>query len=437
MRHDIWHRSHRNYTDPYNSFADYVKRSPYRSVVTDSKFVRAMKEDSSITLLHLTTSLDKLLESGEIMASGGCMVGSFYCAMTHPINGAYRPHNLGSYIYEHEVRRTLESKCLTNKVMSPLLIELQLPAQRAVRGVSYLDLGFVHLKVLGALNASPTLKAEALQATLNMMSFMHKYLMDNGITDSDFYENLVYATSKFPMLGYIYFEAITEYIMLFSQDEQSIKMASRGEVNCWAYKDFVFHIQPHLLGRFDLGTFQPPLPQIRQAISELTEKKLLVVDAEDLVKTVRKRIVSLIRTCLLSDSDGHILHPGASFEDVAMAVPHMLGHAVDRAMRNPYYGDFHYAFDQLKAEQVWRYWNDNNILLPFNGIMPKGEIGINPASKKYKYRVYLAKPKRYNGELYFEKGDEIKLNIVPKMIHPRHALMGITSTKNSTQGGEQ
>jgi hypothetical protein len=429
MRPDMWHHAHRNYTDEYKGFADYVKRSPYQSAINNNKFVKAMREDSSVTLLHLTTSLDKLLESGEIMASGGCMVGSFYCAMTHPMNGIYRPHNLGSYIYEHEVRRTLESKRLTGKVMSPLLIELQLPEQRAVSGVSYVDLGAVHLKVLRELHAPDALKAEALQATLKVALFMRNNLMDDGVADDNFYENLVYAISRFPMLGYLYFEAIAEYIMLFSQDERSIKMASRGEVNCWVFKDFVFYLQPHLLSRFDLGTFQPTLPQIHQAISELAAKKILVVDVEDLIKTVRERIVCLIRTCLLGDSSWHVPPPGTSFEEVSTVLPYMLGHAIDRTMRKPQYGDFHYEFDQRKAEHVWNYWNDNNILLPFNGIMPKGEIGINPASRRYEYKVYLAKPKRYDGELYFEKGEEINLNIVPKMIHPRHAIMGITNIK--------
>ena len=46
---------------------------------------------------------------------------------------------------------------------------------------------------------------------------------------------------------------------------------------------------------------------------------------------------------------------------------------------------------------MWNYWNQMNIAIPFNGVIPKGEIGVNPGYANLKYRIYQGKITDNNG----------------------------------------
>ncbi|MGY1584588.1 hypothetical protein [Streptomyces sp. MN13] len=54
------------------------------------------------------------------------------------------------------------------------------------------------------------------------------------------------------------------------------------------------------------------------------------------------------------------------------------------------YPQLYLAFEQAKALRAWSYWNDQRIATPFNGFLPKGEIGFNPASPAARCRVWQA-----------------------------------------------
>ena len=61
--------------------------------------------------------------------------------------------------------------------------------------------------------------------------------------------------------------------------------------------------------------------------------------------------------------------------------------------------------------------------IPFNGVFPKGEVGINPASPNMRYHVYKGKVKRVDGFLYIEKGEKLDVSIEPKLIDLRYSCM--------------
>ena len=103
----------------------------------------------------------------------------------------------------------------------------------------------------------------------------------------------------------------------------------------------------------------------------------------------------------------------------------LVGHLVHRELRNfGRFPDFYFYFDQFKALQIWNYWNHMGITIPFNGFFPKGEVGINPAYPNLKYHIYRAEISRENSSfMYVTKGEELEINIVPRLVHLRFATM--------------
>ncbi len=84
-------------------------------------------------------------------------------------------------------------------------------------------------------------------------------------------------------------------------------------------------------------------------------------------------------------------HTRWEFDGLAAHLGPLLGHLIHRELRTfGRYPDFYFYFDQHKALQAWNYWNHMDIFAPFNGTMPKGEVGINPAYPDLEYRVWRA-----------------------------------------------
>ncbi|MFE2917055.1 hypothetical protein [Kitasatospora indigofera] len=74
-----------------------------------------------------------------------------------------------------------------------------------------------------------------------------------------------------------------------------------------------------------------------------------------------------------------------------MTAPHLLGQLIFREMRIiDRYPQLYLAFEQAKALQAWAYWNTEGIPTPFNGTIPKGEIGTNTAYPRSGCTVWTA-----------------------------------------------
>jgi len=78
----------------------------------------------------------------------------------------------------------------------------------------------------------------------------------------------------------------------------------------------------------------------------------------------------------------------------------------------------------MKALQIWNYWNQLNLIIPFNGIIPKGEVGINPAYPELKYKIYLAESYKEENKMYLKPTKEQNVQIVPRLVDPKFTAMG-------------
>lgn len=404
-----------------------VQETPNGKLILRNGFFDILKKSEKIFLFHVTPNLEKITESGVIYSSGGCLVGSVYAAPLFPEGDGFRVHNLGEYIFKSEASRASYLK-ENGRKPSILIIEVDLPerAHDNLIGIDYTKLGDIHLSIYKDLEYLLSFRERAvLQEVLvnnvrqclpylNVVSSEHK-----GRVDSEtFFHSFLGAIDHLPILGYLYFEAVSEYLMLFQNFKKAKIAHGYGEFYNASYKDLMFDIFPELLKGVGLGFFKPTFKQVADYI---TSKKLISnFDRKAFEEHLIKRLIFLTKSRLLCDNcnmDWRSMN--WDFKNLEAVSAPLLGHLVHRELRNfGRFPDFYFYFDQFKALQVWNYWNQMGITIPFNGFIPKGEIGVNPAWPELKMKVYIGKEvkKSAGGAMYVKPGKEIPVKIIPRLV---------------------
>ena len=385
--HDEWADAHTDYTTPVSrpgptgllaSEADWrqhlVDRTPNGWLLPSNAMTRALASGEPIHLMHTTVALDAIRTSRQLYASSGCLVAALYCAPLTPVPGGLRPHNLGTYL--------LETKPHTRTLVFEIIPSAPVPAQ----GVDYLRLGRIHLRTYLAhrsflTGAEDALLRRAAQDRIRTAAPFLDTLLANAtgryIPPPQFLDTLAEAVPAFPFLGYLYFETLSEYLMLHSTSPATRACARVGEMNNRLYKELAFTAVAGMGKLFDLARFSPGHDRLVEIIEQI-EPAL----ASDVADYTRQRLSHLFATIALDPAQdaGSFTFQGADFDTLTTAAPSLLGQAIFREMRViQRYPQLYLAFEQAKALEAWTYWNAMGIPTPFNGFLPKGEIGINPA----------------------------------------------------------
>lgn len=175
------------------------------------------------------------------------------------------------------------------------------------------------------------------------------------------------------------------------------------------------------LDQLALGAKSPRSAHVLRREAKSVFKRLLV-----------QRLHYLIRSRFYSRADGgNSEHRKKFWQNIEWdfnylqnGLTPLLGHTIHRLMRNMHrYPNFYFHFDQYKALQAWNYWNHTGVALPYNAVLPKGEIGINPANPYLRSRVFSTRLWRENGHTYLTKEKELTLSIEPRLAELNLLLM--------------
>jgi hypothetical protein len=233
---------------------------------------------------------------------------------------------------------------------------------------------------------------------------------------------------RLPILGYIYFEALSQYILYHQNDGISEKYRKVNELYNWHYKDLMFHFHPDFLGRFELGNFNPDEKAIVDYLS--SNKIVNGVDSADFTKSLVRALVDLTFDSILCNiravRDLKLPRQLSLFNDLPTPLIPLAGHILHREIRKyERYSDFYFFFDQIKALEVWNYWNKMGIVVPFNGVIPKGEMGINPAYvDKVCYQFYECEGLVESNDFYYvKKGKPLDVQIIPRLVDYKCSFM--------------
>lgn len=393
-----WEDAHTDYAEPAHRAApaglaatesdwrDHVEQdTPNGWLLRGNAMVQRLTSGRPIHLMHTTVALDAIRSTGQLHASSGCLVAALYCAPLTQEAAGLRPHNLGSYLLE------------TKKHTQTLVLEIIPDAPVPPKGVDYLRLGGIHLRTYQEHRSFLTpaedsrLRRSVLQQVQATASFFDLLLVlatSRCVPEADFIDQLAAAIPEFPFLGYLYFEVLSEYLMLHSASPETKSLAETGELNNRLYKRLAFRAVSGMERLFDLSCFRPGHDTLHQIIGSI-EPTL----APQVAGYVQSRLSHLFAALALApDQDAtSFSFQGTDFDVLAAAAPGLLGQALFRRLRvTERYPQLYHCFEQAKALEVWDYWNTEGIATPFNGFLPKGEIGINPAYPRATCGVWTA-----------------------------------------------
>jgi hypothetical protein len=175
---------------------------------------------------------------------------------------------------------------------------------------------------------------------------------------------------------------------------------------------------------FDLSRFNPRHNRLVELVGQVDPAL-----APGAARYTRARLAHLFASIVLHPSQdaATFSFQQRSFEELATAAPGLLGQLLFRELRViDRYPQLYLSFEQAKALEAWTYWNDQGIAVPFNGTIPKGEIGINPAYPRAGVSVWIAEPCE-RGLLHPVE----QLDVTP---HPRLADLNMTAMRRDDKG---
>lgn len=383
---------------------------------------------SRIYFAHVTTRESEILEKSKLMCSSGCLVGSIFCFPVYRNKNDYSMHNLGKYIFQKELSLFAENA----NARKMLLIEItnKNGIGRKIAGLNYLKLGNFHFNVYEELKflLNEKERSDIDMVILEMIENSKEliYLLShcdklNILEKFDsFYDLYVKTISLVPIFGYFLFEIISEFIIYNQNDENSKKYSKLNEIYVGNFKSLSFKTIPRLTKDFNLGIFKTDLNLLKKEI------KALHLDYTEFKKFIIDRSIFFIEKYLF---DGEIKNDiflnDKDLDEYRNICPDFIGHILHRIIRKMNrYPDFHINFDTYKAIKIWNYWNKRDILIPFNNITIKGEVGINPVFANLKYKIFKTNIiKDDDDDLIFQKGEETNVKIVPQLVELDKLMM--------------
>lgn len=411
-------------------------KSPNGKLLLHNWMFDSIKSYKKVYLLHATTKLKSILENNALYPSAGCLVGSIYCTpLFSNTKSELELHNLGQYITKKEAINSIRLRNDGAK-LDTLVIEIEKTSNpnSPLIGIDYTKLGHIHLDIFEGLKyllskeECTKLQNFTMYKIRDCIDFLtlinRSYLDCQTLNQTKFYTLLAKVIEKLPILGYLYFETLAEYLMLYGQDNNYKDSYIKGEFYNFDYKEFMFNSYESLLKNFNLAQFSPT-PQMLTKYFEKNKD----INIQHMLEYIQEKLIFLINSRLFSCSPINWDKINWNYEDlIETRLEPLVGHLIHRELRNySRYRDFYFYFDQLKALQIWNYWNHMGIQIPFNGIIPKGEIGINPAFPNLKYKVYnsiITKDNRV------ELGSQLDIEIIPRLVDLKNTFMRVHCKEN-------
>ncbi|MGW2556320.1 hypothetical protein [Streptomyces sp. NPDC001635] len=377
--HDEWEHAHTDFTLPVQRLAPaslaesesdwrhYLEGDTLNGwLLQHNAMTEALVSGRPMYLLHTTKDIAAIRTSRELHVSTGCLVGALYCSPLASHREGLRPHNLGAYLMR------------TKPSTVPIIVEVIPDAPIQPKGVDYLHLGAIHLRTYQRYRSFLT-RAENDQLDHTMLAglraaapFLDATLRNaagHATPAPEFIDRLSDAVDHVPFLGYLYFEVLSEYLMLHSATPETMAYAQVGELNNWLYKRLAFAAVDGMDQLFDLARFNPRHDRLVQLIDGI-EPAL----GPGVAEYVRRRLSHLFARIALHPSQdvAAVTFLGADLSTLRNVAPGLIGQMVFREIRYmTRYRQLYHCFEKAKALEAWDYWNGEGIPTPSTESSPR------------------------------------------------------------------
>ena len=408
-----------------------VYGTPNGDIYKHNSLFNSINHKKGLTILHSTTNLDHIIKKGVLYPSGGCLGASVYGV---PLRAEGKMHNLSKFILQYELPGFIKNNNISNKIRTiGIHIENEnfIHSNEESNGIDYLLMGklqkdiyeLVKMSIAKEINVFDKLEAEILSQIIKTSEFLNlcvDYKLDS-ISEGNFINQFEKAIIQMPFLGYIYFEVLVEYISLFQEDDFSLELKEQGELNNWNYKKMVFELSPNLFKSFRLVDFHPKVEDVVIYLKrKASNREIFNKFREDqFLDFFKWRLSQYIRYKLMHNS---FFKENINIENIKNNNPSLFGHLVHREIRmNQKLFEYSGYYDKKRAKVIWKGWNKEKIVYPYNSILPKGETGINPWYQNLDYKIYEVKP--YGDYNYLKITNELQIKLDFRLINPEISIM--------------
>lgn len=389
-----------------------MHKTPNGSLYYENEARQQIDASNEISFIHATLSLDDIIRSGRLYPSVGCLGAAVFAV---PLTVNRKLHNFTKYIVDIEIPNAQQHLDVPPRPARLLEIVVRSESWAPDYGFNYLYLGPMQYESYReVVNTHQDTEDKALferfendilQQIQSARPFLNTCCMyqARNIESADFFEAFQDAMAAMPVLGYIYFEVLSELVQLRQTDQESRRLKALGQLNIRHIKDLVYGAVPGLSHGFDLEKFTPDVNMLLARLERLDAERGLF----DGFTTAEFRIIlawRLAQTVRLKLLGKQKIPSDALIDDVKALSGHIIHRYIGEARSmQPYLREY----DMARAHRTWSAWNDNNIAFVENAVMPRGEFGINPTLDPSSYDIY---------EVYADAGGEVcrsqKLDII-------------------------
>jgi len=148
-------------------------------------------------------------------------------------------------------------------------------------------------------------------------------------------------------------------------------------------KDLVYKLCPHLWNGFSPKRFDARPEELIRYLDQVSRDNRFITsfDAEHFSTFLQWRVAQNLRYKVMAGTPPP--PPAANLEDALELSPGLVGHIAYREWPDKF------TWESRLAEAMWYFWNRRQTAVVPYGIMPKGEIGVNPGLAPEHYNVFL------------------------------------------------
>lgn len=352
----------------------FINHTPNGSLLANNHLFHELETKWTFSCIHITSSLPDILKSGEIKLSSWCLPCTVYVT---PYNN--KVHNLTTSILSKELNAT-------GKEYSSILFNFYNFKRKPNILMSWFDsqlLWELYFSIFGStkhlLDSEEILLIEdnvidQIKSLSPLLFLCRNYLDIEKADAKDFLNDFIWLTKQHGILGWLYFEAISEYIMFFQNDSETIKLKTIWELNNKNHKALIFDLTTHLKQSFNVSCFYPTLNEIVDFIK--SKGFINWLDVSHFANFLKFRLAHMIR---YKFDRWHI------YENKSLN-----GHLTYFFIKEkPDFRAYYQSFYNKKKDLIQNQRNDNSVIFPYRSDIPKWEIWINPSIIDFEYEAFV------------------------------------------------
>lgn len=171
---------------------------------------------------------------------------------------------------------------------------------------------------------------------------------------------------QLPIISFGYFEAVSQCLMLMSEDEATLAYAKKEQLHNLLYVHLLHEFAARHMDRFDASLFNPSAKELLEIVRDGTEQGIYTIDETAFIIASANQLIALIGGQIAVTTDslrGHSLYLFLYKKDPALTE----------------------ALKEKTDTIITAYWKKRHIGLVYNAATIKGEVGITSylPSKNY------------------------------------------------------